>query len=234
MTPRKRALKTITTSDAKLGTLITNTGLSVEWAELILLRPKTIVNENVPPYLLLPEVRRLIERASTFEISVFFELLFVTGARISEAMLLTPSSFFLNGDDNLKQPHVLIPTLKRRRASKKLIKRPDRLINLEPEFVARFQQFLGSIRRSAHKRIFAQSRSTLSRWFERECKKHDFDIEVSAHTLRHSCAVHLILLGYDVKYVQQFMGHANTQSTECYTAVALPLLQRTRPPVRFR
>lgn len=61
--------------------------------------------------------------------------------------------------------------------------------------------------------------SMVNKIIKKAAKTAGIEKIISSHTLRHSFATHLLLSGYDIRTVQQQLGHADVKTTEIYTHV---------------
>ncbi len=195
--------------------------IRIDWDRLIAKRPTVLETiDEMPSYLLKPEVIALLEAEKHPTYRLIMDIMWTTGARVSEVLALTPASFVDDGYEF----GVILKTLKRRpgRPSKKAAGRSvKRYIPIMDALLKdRVQSYLygGKFRKS--ERIFSMSRQMVNRHITALVNKvGGADFRISAHTFRHSFAVHLLLHGRPLKYVSQLLGHRSINATEIYTNV---------------
>lgn len=72
---------------------------------------------------------------------------------------------------------------------------------------------------------------SLQKAFKMAVSKTGITKQASVHTLRHSFATHLLENGYDIRTIQELLGHANLQTTMIYTHVAGKNILRVKSPL---
>jgi len=64
------------------------------------------------------------------------------------------------------------------------------------------------------------TRQAVNYLFEQIGKRAGFEFKVTPHMLRHSCGFALAEKGYDVRLIQDWLGHTNIKNTVIYTRTA--------------
>ena len=192
----------------------------INWDRLMAKRGQVLLSsEEMPAYLLKPEVLRLLEQEDDLSYRLIMDLMWSTGARISEVLALTPERFVFDRYDHM----VILDTLKKRgRPKRKALQRsPKRFVPIcEPELINRISTYLYMNKFKKGERLFTMARQSVNRHIKAAVSKAGgAPFPISAHTFRHSFAIHLLLHGRPLKYVSQLLGHSSVKSTEVYTNV---------------
>ena len=53
---------------------------------------------------------------------------------------------------------------------------------------------------------------------------------VTLHWLRHSCAIHLLESGPDLRDIQELLGHTISKTTDIYTPMSIKNIQQIKSP----
>jgi len=78
---------------------------------------------------------------------------------------------------------------------------------------------IGKDPRTGFRHRYHQSAQAVNRAIKQAVKQSGIQKKVSAHTFRHSFATHLLKNGYDIRTVQELLGHKSVKTTMVYTHV---------------
>jgi integrase/recombinase XerD len=191
-------------------------------------------SKRLPKALSFTEIEQLLAAVgveSSSDISVLMmrdqallELLYGTGARISELMDLTL--------DNVSTLSKELPILRLHGKGDK-----ERLVPVGSHALAALDRYLVRARpvlaskTRPESAVFLNARggklSRQSAWtiLQEAASRAGLAGKVSPHTMRHSFATHLLENGADVRVVQELLGHASVTTTQIYTLVTVDQLR---------
>ena len=199
-------------------------------------RPPTPA-KRLPKAIALGDVEKLLEAAGApgtalaMRDRALLELLYGTGARISEAVGLDLDDLELDLDDASGSTVLL-----RGKGSKERIVPVGSFARdaVQAYVVRARPELLGMSKGATRERagaMFLNARggrlSRQSAWsvIVKAAERAGITAEVSPHTLRHSFATHLLEGGADVRVVQELLGHASVTTTQVYTLVTVDSLR---------
>ena len=189
-------------------------------------RPPTLPR-RLPKALPVDDVLRLLDAAGDQETPrglrdrALLELLYGTGARISEAVGLAVDDVDLGG----------ATVLLHGKGSKDRVVPVGQYARAAVEaYLVRGRPSLAAAGRGTSALFVNHRGGSLSRQSAWAVLRHaaanaGISTEVSPHTLRHSFATHLLDGGADVRVVQELLGHASVSSTQIYTLVTVDRLR---------
>nr|WP_253258923.1 site-specific tyrosine recombinase XerD [Subtercola boreus] len=202
---------------AEEGTTVTNAAREIKPPKLGLRLPKAIT---------IAQMTTLLEATAgddplALRDRALLELLYATGARVSEIVALNVDDVGSHDDfvrvvgKGSKQRVVPVGSFARAALDAYLVR-------VRPLFSARGRAtpalFLG---------LRGDRLSRQGAWLviQAAAKRAGLETHISPHTFRHSFATHLITGGADVRVVQDLLGHASVTTTQIYTQVTADTLR---------
>lgn len=223
--------------------------VSIDYLAALALRQLALAHDELPKYLLAPEVSALLHYIPDLYRKTLIATLWNSGARVNEAVALGRTDFLLQPP----YPFVKLATLKQRteKAARTAGRAPagsqvHRLVPLsDPQYVSQLEMMVATLKiplerknkntgRMEKARIWNITDRTVRTWLSEavEAAAADgvtFSVPISPHTFRHSYAMHMLYAGIPLKVLQSLMGHKSISSTEVYTKVfALDVAARHR------
>jgi integrase/recombinase XerD len=179
--------------------------------------PKAIPVEQVAALITAAEVG---EEVTSLRDTALLEMLYATGARVSEATAL-------NVDDLVDEEVV---RLFGKGGKERIVPVGSYARRALDAYLVRSRPVL-SARGSATPALFLgvrgkrMSRQAVWQVLQDAAARAGVAASVSPHTLRHSFATHLLAGGADVRVVQELLGHASVATTQIYTLVTADTLR---------
>jgi len=213
--------------------------VAIDYPAALALRQMAALVDDLPKYLLAPEVSALLHFMPDLRRKMLFTTLWNTGARISEALALTRGDFLLRQ----QYPFVQLATLKQRedKADHRAGRRAagvvlHRLVPLsDAQYVTQLEMMIATLRipierrsektgRTERVRLWDITDRTARTWLNEATEAAAsegvrFSVPVTLHTFRHSYAMHMLYAGTPLKALQSLLGHRSAKSTEIYTRV---------------
>lgn len=170
--------------------------------------------ESLPKKILkIEEMGRVLESIEVntkddFEFKVVIEVLYSTGARISEIEKLR------RGDIDVEGGMIILRDDKERR---------ERRAPLTEYSKRMVQLYLDHLCDPNREKVFNHGKErSLGKWVNQRLKRLTAALGlplISCHSIRHTVATHLFQKGADVREVQEYLGHRRIKNTEIYTRV---------------
>lgn len=153
------------------------------------------------------------------------ELLYATGARISEAVDLNVDDVIGTAGESID-----VVRLFGKGAKQRIVPLGSFARAAIDAYLVRARPLL-STRGASTPALFlgvrGQRVSRQNAWLiiRARAEQAHLDIEISPHTFRHSFATHLLAGGADVRVVQELLGHSSVATTQIYTQVTADTLR---------
>jgi site-specific recombinase XerD len=187
-------------------------------AKIGISRPKS--EKKLPEVLAKAEVINMINALDNIKHKLILQILFGSGLRVSEITDLK-----INDIDFFRK----LINIRQGKGAK------DRIAIVSEQTLANIEKYLNEYQPLVY--LFESYEAgkplnvrSFQKVVETAALKAGIRKNISAHSLRHSFATHLLENGTDIRYIQELLGHARLETTQIYTKVANNSLMNIESP----
>jgi len=182
--------------------------------------PRSKKEKKLPIVLSKEEIERMVKSVNNLKHQCILQLLYGSGLRVSEVVRIKMTDFDFDrkllhikkGKGNKDRYTIFSEKLLEILEKQKKIKEIDDYL------------FTGYDNKSP------LTTTSVNKIVKQAAAKAGISKNVSAHSLRHSFATHLLENGVSVRYIQELLGHARLETTQIYTKVTNPNLKNITSP----
>ena len=196
------------------------TTLELPWGDRHFVRAR--VPEKLPVVLSAAEVEQFFRAVGILKHRAVLMTCYGAGLRIAEAVSLKPA--------DIDSSRMLIRVEQGKGAKDRYVPRAPRLLTVLREYWRRLRP-AGPWLFPAIKPYKHISPATMQQVCREAAQLAGIDKRVTAHTLRHSFATHLLDNGQDIRVIQVLLGHRRIDTTARYTQVSPVKLAATASPL---
>ncbi len=183
--------------------------------------PRPRKEQHLPAVLSPGEVARMLRKARNPKHRALLMLLYSAGLRVSEVVRLTPP------DLDLERGLVRV---RRGKGGKDrytlLARRAVEAVGIYRDAYPTDRWLFPGDRPGRH-----LTTRSVQRIVKNAAAAASIEKNVTAHTLRHSFATHLLESGTNLRIIQELLGHQSARTTQIYTHVARSMIESVRSPL---
>jgi len=181
-----------------------------DWTPLTFVRPGK--SKKLPVVLSREEVRRIFECVNVNQYRVLLKLIYACGLRLNEGVCLQ-----VNQIDSERK---VIMVRKGKGDKDRRVPLPDTILDMLRKHWKSHRNRVWLFPSSRNGSVSENGpvvETTVQKAFKLALKQSGVRKKASVHSLRHSYATHLLEAGFNLRQIQEYLGHSSPKTTAIYT-----------------